>query len=423
MMNRTIRLSRINIAMVLSILLASSATATETTIVAEGHYVMADGDTLAVAENKVLQRAQRNAVEEAGVYLESTFHDYEAVRNGKSSQVSSLEIRTLAAAITKTDILESRHSFENDRPVFTVRIRAVVNLDQLQDAIRRWRSEVQLAAHFRQLQKENAELKAQLQEMQTPPSGVRSLVIQPPNHAGSQGQARHLVESAVHSHSLRQKIELTSQAATLDPQYVDPLIIRGQTYLKLASLAYSNKSRPSEYSEYIDNARMDFDRALLMDTKNLWALLGQGDVNTWMSQPEAAEQAYKQALEIDQFFDIARQRLIRVTTAQARKLFSDQQWTSAMAVLDRMLNTSVSESWAPFQKEAYLLRGELHQRLNQSTRAIDDFSVVLRIDPAHAHALLMRGKLYQEQLQAGLAKDDFEQACILGSPVACEQLP
>ncbi len=132
---------------------------------------MADGDTLAMAEDKVLQRAQRKAVEEAGIYLESTFHDYESVRNGKSTQVSSLEIRTLAAAITKTDVLESRRSFEHDRPVFTIRIRAVVNLDHLQEAVRRWRSEEQLAAHFRQLQKENAELKAQLRETHTPPLG------------------------------------------------------------------------------------------------------------------------------------------------------------------------------------------------------------------------------------------------------------
>jgi len=400
-----------------------SASAAETTIVAEGHYVMADGDTLAIAEERVLQRAQRKAVEEAGIYLESSFHDYETVRNGKSAQFSSLEIRTLAAAITKTDVLESIRSFENDRPVFTVRIRAVVNLDHLHEAIRRWRSEEQLAAHFRQLQKENTELKAQLREMQTPVSGVRSRVIEPPGYAGSLSHARRLVDNAVHSHNLRQKIDLTSQAATLDPLYVDPLIVRGQTYLRLASLAYSNKSRPSEYSEYIDNARMDFDRALLLDAKNLWALLGQGDVDTWLNQYEAAENAYKQALEIDPFFDIARQRLIRATTAQARTLISTKQWRPAMTVLNRMLNSSAPDSWIPFQKEAYLLRAELHQKQRQPARAVDDLTVVLGIDPSHVQALLMRGKLYREQLQGSLAKEDFEQACILGSPVACEQLP
>ena len=94
------------------------ATASDTTIVAEGRYLMADGDTLALAEEKVLQRAQRRAVEEAGMYLESTFHDLEKTTDGRSLQISSLEIRTIAAAITKTEILESQRSFENDRKFF-----------------------------------------------------------------------------------------------------------------------------------------------------------------------------------------------------------------------------------------------------------------------------------------------------------------
>ena len=424
-MNRPILLllTRLTLSLSILFLVAPGATATEATVVAEGQYAMADGDTLAMAEDKVLQRAQRKAVEEAGIYLESTFHDYESVRNGKRTQISSLEIRTLAAAITKTDVLESRRSFEHDRPVFTIRIRAVVNLDQLQEAVRRWRSEEQFAAHFRQLQKENAELKAQLRETQAPPSGVRTLVIEPPGRTGPQEQARHLLDTALHSHNLRQKIDLTSQAATLDPQFVDPLIVRGQTYLTMVSLAFFNKSRPSEYSEFIDCARMDFDRALILDARNPWALLGQGDVNTWLNQPEEAERAYAQALEIDPLFDIARQRLIRVTTTQARKLVSAKQWGPAMTTLNRTLNSSVSESWIPSQKEAYLLRGELHQKLNQSAQAIDDLSVVIGIDPTHVQALLMRGKLYQEQQQGRLAKEDFEQACILGAPAACEQLP
>ena len=105
------------------------------TVIADGHYVMADGDTLATAEEKVLQRAQRNAVEEAGLYLESTFHDVEKELGGKSTQTSSLEIRTIAAAVTETEILESRRSFELGRPIFFVRIRATVDMGSLAEAI------------------------------------------------------------------------------------------------------------------------------------------------------------------------------------------------------------------------------------------------------------------------------------------------
>ena len=400
-----------------------AAHASETTIIAEGQYVMADGDTLALAEEKVLQRAQRRAVEEAGVYLEATFRDFEKSTGGRSTQTSSLEIRTLAAAITKTEILDSRRSFENDRPIFFVRIRAVVNLDNLQEAIRRWRSEEQFAEHFRQLQKENTELKTQLRELQATPVGVRTLVIEPPGRTGTRERARELVENAVQTQNFRQKLDMTSQAAALDPQYADPLIVRGQTYLRLVSLAYSNKSKPSEYSEYIDDARMDFDRALMINPKNAWAWLGQGDVQTWLKRPEDAARAYEHALELNPFFDVAHQRLITLYTMQARKLVTTKQWSAALAVLKKLLNPQMPDSWIPYQKDAYLLRSEIYQKLNQPTQAIEDLTVALRVEPTNAQALLARAKLYREQLQGRLAKDDFEQACILGSPEACEQLP
>jgi tetratricopeptide (TPR) repeat protein len=324
-----------------SLLLSGTALAAETTIIAEGHYVMADGDTLATAEERVLQRAKRRAVEEAGVYLESTFHDVEQSIHGRSTQISALEIRTIAAAVTKTDILESRRSIENDRPSFFVRIRAVVNLDHLQDAINRWKSERQLAEHFRQLQKENAELKAQLRELQARPPGVGMLVIDPASR--NSVQARNLLDRAVESHDLRQKLELTSQAAALDPDSPAPLIVRGQTLLRLVSLAYSNRSKPSEYSRYIDEARMDFDRALRMDPKNTWALLGQGDVHTWLDRPDAAAASYEQALQLDPFFDVARQRLIALSTTNARKLMATKQWAAALAALNKRLQQAPAE--------------------------------------------------------------------------------
>jgi tetratricopeptide (TPR) repeat protein len=395
----------------------------ERTIFAEAQYVMADGDTLATAEERVLQRAQRRAIEEAGIYLESTFHDYETNRSGKSRQVSSLEIRTMAAAITKTEVLESQRKFENDRPVFTIRIRALVDLEQLQEAVRRWRSEERLAEHFAQLQRENAELKAQLRDMQTSPPGVRTLVIEPAGRTKPEAHARSLVEQAMQVRDLRQKLDLASQATILAPQYIEPLIIRGQTYLRLVSLSYSNKSKPSEYSAYVDNARMDFDRALMLDAKNPWALLGQGDVLTWLQQPDAAAHAYEQAIGIDPFFDLARQRLIQVQTMQARGLTASKQWSQAVDLLNRILTAPAHESWTPSLKEAYLLRSEIYQKLNQAGRATEDLTMVLETDPTHLQALVARGKLYREQLHGRLAKDDFERACLLGSPEACEQLP
>ncbi len=412
---------RLITAIVLVLVPAANGSA-ETTIVAEAEYTMGDGDTLAVAEERVLQRAKRRAVEEAGVYLESTFHDTERIQGGVNTRSTALEIRTIAAAITKTEVLESRRSFDNGRPTFFVRIRAVVDLESLKSAVSRWKSEQQLADHFRSLQKENADLKAQLKELRKHASGVRTLVIEPGPHAPHE-RAQALLDQAVVTKDVARKLDLSSQAAMLAPTSPDPLIIRGQTYLRLVTAAYSTRSRPSDYSRYIDEARMDFDRALRLDAKNTWAWLGQGDVQTWLNRPEDAAASYEQALLLDPLFDIARQRLIAVRTSQARRLVKKNDLSSALELLNRLLEQAPNETWLPYQKEAYLLRSRIYRQLNRRTEAIEDLSRVLQADPTNAAALLARGTLYRQQLQGQGAKEDFEHACLLGSRAACDQLP
>ena len=393
------------------------------TVIADGRYVMADGDTLAVAEEKVLQRAQRNAVEEAGVYLEATFHDMEKESGGRSTQTSSLEIRTISAAVTETEILESRRSFELDRPVFFVRIRATINMSSLTEAIRRLQSEQQLTQHFRQLQQENHHLRSQLQELQRQPVGVQMLAIDPNGKSSSHQRARTMIETALRTSNLRDKIQLSTDAASLDDRYVDPLIVRGQTYLRLVSLAFSQRGQALDYADYLDKARIDFNRAIALDAKNLWAWVGKGDVLTWLKQFDEAAAAYEQALEIDPFADIARQPLIGVYTTQARRQADAKSWHQALATLKKVLNAQTPESWIPYQKEAYALRSEIYLKLNQPEKAIEDLSTVIRADPTNAAALVTRAKLYQDRLQGRLAKDDLERACVLGSVPACEQLP
>ena len=400
------------------------ASALETAVVAEAHYVMGDSDTLAAAEERVLQRAQRKAVEEAGLYIESTFLDREKTEAGGSVQISSLEIRTIAGAITKTEILESRRTFVNDRPNLYIKIRAIIDLESLQAAVRKWHSEQRLAAPYRRLQKENASLKTQLETLRALSSGVRTLMIEPISHTTRpQAQARTFLKKAMTLQDLPLKLELTSRAAVLDPKFVDPLILRGQTYLSLASVAHSNKRRLSEYSEYVDSARMDFDRALLIDPHNVWALWGKGDVDTWLNRPQEAILSFEQALKLAPFFDLARLRLITLYTAEAKKLVTRRQWSPALSMLQKSLPPHLHASWVPYQKESYFLRSTIYQQLKQPALAIEDLSTILRADPSDTRALQERAQLYQDALLGNSAKTDFSQACKLGSMMACNQLP
>lgn len=407
----------------LAIFSGNPALAATRTVIAEAQYVMADGDTLAGAEEKVLQRAQRSAVEEAGVYLESTFYDFEQESHGRTTRSTSLEIRTIAAAIAETEILDSRRSFENERPVFFIRIRARVDLSNLAEAIRRIQSEAQLARHFQELQLENRHLRAQLEDLRQQPSGVRMLSIDAGGKLEPVQRARQQLELALHTADLERKIQLASNAAGLDPESVEPLIVRGQAYLRLISVAYSEHRKPGAYASYVEKARLDFDQAVEVDTKNPWAWIGKGDVQTWLKHTDEAALAYEHALALDPFFDLARQRLIGLYTTQARRQAKAKQWQQSLLTLDKLLDPQVPDSWRPYQKEAFLLRSDVLLKLNRPEQALDDLSTVILIDPTHVGALVTRAHLYQARLQGRLAKDDFERACVLGSIKACDQLP
>jgi len=410
--------------LVMATLLAGTAALAENlkVIVAEASYVMGDADTLAWAEENVLLRAKRKAIEEAGVYIEASSQDVETISGGKTSRTNSLGVRTIAAAVTTTEILEKRRSMENDRLLFYVKIRATIEMDKLQAAIKRLKSDEQLAINHRQLQTENTELKAQLNRLRKELQDSSASQNEPTQGLRNRRLASELVQSAIHMRSLPEKINLASQAITADDRYVDAYIIRGQTYLRIASLDFSSKNQRTEQNSYAERALSDFDRAVTLDPASAWALLGRGDAYTWHRKTQEAASDYERVLQIDPLFDVARQRLISLYTTLARKQTAMKQWRPALATLDKLLGAETAQSWVAHQKEAYLLRGQIYTELGEIARAVDDLSTVVQVDPTNVQAFLLRAKLYQRLMQGRLAKDDFERACALGSEEACAAL-
>lgn len=409
--------------MLVTILAHAPALAQSLTVVeAEATYVMGDGDTLAGAEEIALLRAKRKAVESVGVYIEAVSQDIETSSKGATTHRNAQAVRTITAAITQTEILEKRRSLDGDRLTIDVRIRATVNLEALKDAVKRLQSDEQLAEHQRQLETENTQLKSQLDRLRQQ--------FQTANTAPSEAAARlkdhHaaivLVQTAMQTRTLPEKVDLASRAMIADDRYVDAYIVRGQTYLRIASVAFSTKRERAEADTYIDRAMADFDHALALDRNSTWALLGHGDALTWQSKMEDAAKNYQRILEIDPLFDLARQRLIALSTTMAQKQAAAKQWRQALVTLERVLKTETTQSWIAQEKDAYLTRSHIYTELGQLDRAIEDLTTVLKVDPTQAQALLLRAKLYRRQMQGRLAKDDFERACALGSEEACSAL-
>ncbi|MGH7229773.1 MAG: tetratricopeptide repeat protein, partial [Nitrospiraceae bacterium] len=386
-------------------------------------YAMADSDTLASAEEQVLLRAKRKAVEQSGVYIETVFEDRETSRGETTSRLQSLGIRTIAAAVTETDILEKYRSLEAERPVFYVKIRATVHLDWLVEAIRRLKSDEQLADHHHQLHMEYRQIKAQLDRVRKQLQGRNGIQAGSAQALKDHRSARQWVRSAIQVHDLPDKIELASRAIDADDSYLDAYIIRGQTFLKVASLAHAKKEKQVEVINYVERAGADFDRALAVNPQSTWALLGRGDTSTWKRHAEDAAASYERILQIDPLFDLARQRLIALQTAVARKHIAAGRWREAVTTLEKLLRGESAQSWLAHQKEAYLLRSQAYQQLGESDRAVRDLTKVVGVDPTNAHAFLLRAKIYRHLKQEKLANEDFERACVLGVEEACTRTP
>lgn len=392
-------------------------------VVAEASYIMGDSDTLAGAEEHALLRAKRKAIEESGIYLETTSKDVETYAGGHTAHLNSLGIRTLAAAVTETEVLEKRRTFEGDRLVFHVKIKTKVHLDWLNEAVRRMKADEQLAAHHRQLQAENSQLKAELERLRKQVQDSGEVPGDRPQTKRSRRAAEDLTHSAMQSRSLPAKIEQATLAMQEDDQYVDAYVVRGQTYLRIASLAASAKSRRrEEVSGYVERALADFDRALSLDPNSTWALLGRGDAYTWQTRMQEAAGDYERILQLDPLFDVARQRLIALYTAIAKKQVTARQWQPALATLGQILRPETAQSWVVYEKDAYLLRSRIYAELGDLDKAIDDLDTVIRIDPINAQALLHRAELYRRQARGRLAKEDFERACAQGLEKACASL-
>ena len=126
-----------------------------------GEYVMGDRDTKVDARRIALEHAKLLAVEQIGTYLESET----IVRD---SQVTKEEIRTYSSAIVKTTVLsEDMRLLENKTAIFSLKIRAAVDIAMLDRKIKEIKSDERRSRQIASLQAENIKLLKELESIST----------------------------------------------------------------------------------------------------------------------------------------------------------------------------------------------------------------------------------------------------------------
>ena len=157
------------IALTMSLLVASTASAEIKTYEGVGEYLMSDFETFDVAQQRAKQRAEQSACEQAGVYVESRTEVVNA-------QVQRDEILTMTSGILKIVDVKFKREFVDDN---TTRIRATVKANIDSEDVTKWlakslgeRSSLveqneQLRRANEEQDKQIAELKRQLADVKT----------------------------------------------------------------------------------------------------------------------------------------------------------------------------------------------------------------------------------------------------------------
>ncbi len=379
-------------------------------------YVMADSDTWSAAEQAVLRRAQARAVEEAGVYLESLFKDTTFATSTQARQSSSLMIRTLGAAILKTDILERAVTLEQGRPTFSVRIRATVDMSQLVRAVEVLHREDQLSDRFDRLSTENTALRSELRRLR------RTL-----DHSLSRSTVRplesstELLQQALHTGNWLERIALTTQALAINPREQQAWIVRGQTLLRIASLPHSPDPNIEDRTWLLEHAAADFSKAMSVGSPNPWAWFGAAEVLNLQRRLAEAIPLYRQLLDIDPLFDIGRERMAVAAITQATAHMGKGEWDAALQVMDQLLGDTPLPSWVPDQAKAYLLRSRIQVALHRPELAVKDLSILIDALPQHREARFQRGEIYRQIGDLERSSADRLVACELGKREACRR--
>lgn len=143
------------ILLILALLLLTNLTFAENReIITEGTYIMGDGETPLVAEERALLQAKRTALEQAGTYVES----YSETKN---MQLTKDEVNVLAAGVMEVTVLEKNRTLQNDGMRFWVKIRANVKTDDI-DRLADKAKDKQVVADYQKIQQDYANSQAEI---------------------------------------------------------------------------------------------------------------------------------------------------------------------------------------------------------------------------------------------------------------------
>jgi tetratricopeptide (TPR) repeat protein len=398
-------------------------------IVAEGTYIMGDGETPIIAEGRAVEQAKRYAVEQAGTYVKS----YSRVKN---FEIAEDEIEVLASGMLEIIILDKKRTVEAEAVKFWVKLRATVKPDKIDVIVERIRENgisqeyEQIKDAFDKSQAELAKLKEQLAATKAEPE--RKEIIGKIGDQEKGFRARQLHSDALRAFSagrMDEALELLSRAVADDPAFYPAYSKRGWVYYKQAEYdkaipdfgkaielmpkgaygasAYAGRGMSLSRKNRFETAIADLTQALRLNPNpppelevGIHAHLGkcllaegerQQAKNHYQRACDLGDKGSCKALQLPRLKNLKggsdRKDIIGTMSIQGkgsrlRQLHADALRDFSAGRMDEALerlSRAVAEDPAFYQ--AYSLRGFVYYKQAEYDKAIPDFDKVIKLMP------------------------------------------
>ena len=252
-----------------------------------GEYIMSDYETFDVAQQRAKQRAERDACEQAGVYVESR-------TEVRDAQVTADEVVTMTNGILKVvDVNYHRENSDNNTTL--IRATVVVNIDS--DDVLKWLSRdaderATLIAQMEALRKANAEQERQIAELQSRLDNVKTAQDKEQITQAFAAEDKIFLSNQKVDEAWKLygqgdyggAIKLLEQAVELNPNNDSAHNNRGLAYVRLGQY---------------ENAFADFNRAVALNPNNVDAYNNRGCTCLVVKRYDLAVEDFNRALQLN----------------------------------------------------------------------------------------------------------------------------
>jgi tetratricopeptide (TPR) repeat protein len=319
-----------------------------------------------------IARAKREALEQAGTYIESTT----VVKN---SQLDSDDIMALTAGVTKAEVIKQRNYTDGDAFGLEITVKVEFDTSVLENSLKRLledhnhlkelkdsrEREKKLLSRIAELEKENQKTGKTKQQTETLRAEFKDASTG--LTAVAWFDKGYFLWDRDKFSDPKKAIEYLSEAIRLDPNYVFAYNNRG--------IAYGNLNQ-------FDRAIADYDQTIRLDPNSALAYGNRGNAYRALKQFDRAIADYDHAIRLDPNFIVAYGN-------RGIAYGNLNQFDRAIADYDQTIRID------PNLAVSYYNRGNAYGNLNQFDRAIADFDHAIRLDPNYADAYNSREMAYR----------------------------